>query len=135
MIDYPSARFQDVHARIVRSVYPSDEGQSDKLAWTHRGGPVLVLCGEVNAKNRMGGYTGWTPFAFEPAQTDMVTLYGYESPTRLAHQVNHAAEPSLRIVSDEGHDEEDVRLLCTDEPSKADAADLAAGLQSGGGRR
>lgn len=40
LFDYPSARFRDVRGR-------------DK-----------VLCGFVNAKNRMGAYTGWTRFAF-----------------------------------------------------------------------
>jgi len=135
MIDYPSARFQEVHGRIVKSVYASDDGQSDKVPWTHRGGPILVLCGEVNGKNHMGGYTGWTPFAFEPAQTDMVTLYGYENPTRLPHQVNAASEASLRIVDEDGHDEEEVRDLCTGEPIEADTSDLSGGLQPKGGRQ
>lgn len=40
LFDYPSARFRDVRGR-------------DK-----------VLCGFVNAKNRMGAYIGWTRFAY-----------------------------------------------------------------------
>jgi hypothetical protein len=42
LIDYGSARFKRV---VVGSI-----------------GPRLVVCGEVNSKNRMGGYTGWEPF-------------------------------------------------------------------------
>lgn len=38
--DYPSARFRNVHIN-----------DADR-----------VLCGEVNSKNRMGAYGGWTPF-------------------------------------------------------------------------
>ncbi len=40
LFDYPSARFRDVRGR-------------DK-----------VLCGFVNAKNRMGAYSGWSRFAY-----------------------------------------------------------------------
>jgi hypothetical protein len=132
LIDFPSARFQDVHARIVRSVYADDEGQSDKVPWTHRGGPVLVICGQINSKNRMGGYTGWSGFAFEPAQTDMVTMYGLESPTRLPHQINAAANDELTIADDQRNDEETVGLLCGDGASQSDAADLSAELQHDG---
>ena len=40
LLDYPTARFRNV--RVQKS------GDS--------------LCGEVNSKNRMGAYSGWTPF-------------------------------------------------------------------------
>lgn len=40
LLDYPSARFRDVR------------------------GTGLALCGFVNAKNRMGAFTGWTRFAW-----------------------------------------------------------------------
>lgn len=39
MLDLPSARFRDVHARAG------------------------VVCGFVNGKNRLGAYAGWQPFA------------------------------------------------------------------------
>ncbi|QBX37219.1 hypothetical protein E4M02_02605 [Brevundimonas sp. S30B] len=39
LLDYPSARFREVR------------------------GNNMVLCGNVNAKNRMGAYSGWTRFA------------------------------------------------------------------------
>lgn len=39
LLDFPSARFKDVT------------------------GNGYVLCGQVNAKNRVGAYIGWTPFA------------------------------------------------------------------------
>lgn len=47
LLDYPSARFRDVRVTINASV----EGE--------RG---AYLCGFVNAKNRMGAYTGWQQF-------------------------------------------------------------------------
>lgn len=40
LLDYPSARFRDVR------------------------GNALLICGFVNAKNRMGAYTGWDRFAY-----------------------------------------------------------------------
>ncbi|HEX3918851.1 MAG TPA: hypothetical protein VHW60_16055 [Caulobacteraceae bacterium] len=132
LTDYPSARFQDVHARIVHSVYDDDEGQSNKVPWAHRGGLVLVICGEVNAKNRMGGYTGWTAFAFEPAQTDMVSMYGYEAPTRLSHTFNLASRDELTTVHGDRVDDEDVGLLCGGDPppQATDQADLSAELSA-----
>lgn len=30
------------------------------------GKPVTIVCGEVNSKNRMGGYVGFAKFAYEP---------------------------------------------------------------------
>lgn len=131
--DYPTARFEDVHARLVHSVYADDEGDSNKVPWIHRGGLVVVLCGQVNAKNRMGAYTGWSRFAFEPAQTDMVDTYGFESPTRLLRSHNLAAEDSLSIVDEDGgFSNDEVRLLCGDDPpaQEIDAADLSTGLEA-----
>lgn len=60
LLDYPSARFRDVR------------------------GDDKVLCGFVNAKNRMGAYTGWVRFGY----------------------VTFGTEPSLYIDSadDEGGD-------------------------------
>lgn len=42
MFDYPSARFQNVRLAT----------QGD------------IICGEVNGKNQLGAYTGWSPFVF-----------------------------------------------------------------------
>lgn len=44
LIDYPSARFEEVSAAA---------------AWD---GKYVRFCGRINSKNRMGGYTGWQPF-------------------------------------------------------------------------
>ena len=44
LIDYPSARFEEVGAAA---------------AWD---GKYVRFCGRINSKNRMGGYTGWQPF-------------------------------------------------------------------------
>jgi hypothetical protein len=51
LIDYPSARFRDVH--VARN----------PVAEAERGQPGTgYLCGFVNSKNRMGGYVGWKKF-------------------------------------------------------------------------
>ncbi|WP_100259298.1 hypothetical protein [Qipengyuania seohaensis] len=123
LTDYPSARFRGVRARIVPSVYSSDEGQSDKVPWTHRGGPILVLCGQINAKNRMGGYTGWSDFAFRPSQVDVVTLYNFEKP-RMPYETNIAEKPRLTVATDR-HDAERVELLCGPDGEDASQLDLA----------
>jgi hypothetical protein len=127
LTDYPSARFRSVQARLVRSVYADDEGQSNKVPWMHRGGVVLVICGEINTKNRMGGYTGWEPFAYQPAQTDIVTIYDFSEP-RKPTQENLARKPKLRISGGNGYDNESVGLLCGSEAEQIDPADLSAGL-------
>lgn len=47
LLDYPAARFRNVRAAYLES-----------------GGPDTVrLCGEINPRNRAGGYNGWQPFA------------------------------------------------------------------------
>jgi hypothetical protein len=47
LIDYPSARFRNTVAHyFIRS--------DNKKAY--------FLCGEVNSKNGLGGYSGWVPF-------------------------------------------------------------------------
>lgn len=46
LLDYPSARFRDAR------------------------GNAFVLCGFVNAKNRMGAYTGWERFAWVAGSDD-----------------------------------------------------------------
>ena len=51
LFDYPSARFRDVR------------------------GNQAVLCGNVNAKNQLGGYVGWRPFAFVRFDEQPGTLY------------------------------------------------------------
>lgn len=50
LIDYPSARFRDVFV----SANPQAEAEGGTV-----GG---YLCGFINSKNRMGGYTGWKRF-------------------------------------------------------------------------
>lgn len=48
--DPGSAQFQNVRARSVTNL---------------RGEPMQVVCGEVNAKNSLGGYTGFAPFIYD----------------------------------------------------------------------
>ncbi len=47
MLDYPTARFRDVHVTVNLAV------EEPRGAY---------LCGFVNGKNRMGAYTGWQRF-------------------------------------------------------------------------
>jgi hypothetical protein len=51
---YPSARFRQVYPHI----YQAEPG---KQFW--------YLCGQVNAKNALGGYTGWDGFLVTPEST------------------------------------------------------------------
>lgn len=59
LIDYGSARFKDVRL--------ATDG--------------VATCGLVNSKNRMGGYTGWTPFYAMalPSSPAIITLGGDSS--------------------------------------------------------
>lgn len=50
MIDPSSVQYRNV--RTVRQIVG--------------GKPVTIVCGEVNSKNRMGGYVGFAKFAYEP---------------------------------------------------------------------
>ena len=50
LVDYPSARFRMVQGLVyLPGNKPTD----------------FILCGQINSKNRMGAYTGWTLFAAE----------------------------------------------------------------------
>lgn len=35
-----------------------------------------IVCGQINAKNRMGGYDGPKPFLFDPAMAQGAIIYG-----------------------------------------------------------
>lgn len=52
LVNYPETRFRNV--RYVKTGFA--------------GGPknVMGFCGEMNTQNRMGGYTGWSPFFVSP---------------------------------------------------------------------
>lgn len=54
MIDYPSARFRDVHA--------------DRRH----------ICGFVNGKNRLGAYAGWKRFVVMGVEDGVATVEGSE---------------------------------------------------------
>lgn len=53
LIDYPSARFRDVHAYYA---FPENRALNDDET---RKEPFVLFCGYVNAPNRLGGMTGW----------------------------------------------------------------------------
>jgi hypothetical protein len=131
--DFPSTRFRDVHARLVHSVYSDDEGQANRVPWTHRGGLVLVICGQINAKNRMGGYAGWSSFAFEPAQDDVVSVYkrNYNEWKQAVGkpflgEENLADAPKL-LIGQEDFEAERVALLCVSSQAdeRTDAEELS----------
>ena len=60
LIDYPSARFRDVVAYYVFA----HNRQVNKDGT--RNPPMLVYCGMVNARNRLGGMVGWQSQAWAP---------------------------------------------------------------------
>jgi hypothetical protein len=60
--DFPSARIRNVKARYSRR---ADNGQDH-----------INFCGEVNAKNAAGGYTGWRPFALLTGSDLQPTMEG-----------------------------------------------------------
>lgn len=70
LTDYPGARFRNVRAVTVSA-------QEDHTA---RPVQAVVFCGEVNAPNRMGGMSGWTPFYLRP---DTV-VFPFQTSTRSA---------------------------------------------------
>lgn len=50
-----SAIMQAADAKLI-------DGASARYKWPNEDRGGVVYCGWVNAKNRMGGYTGWSPF-------------------------------------------------------------------------
>lgn len=60
LIDYGSARFKRVQVGSI--------------------GPRLLVCGEVNSRNRMGGYTGWTPFVAMVPREERPVLHILQAP-------------------------------------------------------
>ena len=56
-----------------------DPGSSMFRNITHKSSPLDTWCGEVNAKNRMGGYVGWAPFDMTILSNDVVNITIYQS--------------------------------------------------------
>lgn len=57
MVDPGSLQYRKL--RVVRSAV--------------QGKPLSVACGEYNARNKMGGYTGYATFAYEPSLNGVVS--------------------------------------------------------------
>jgi hypothetical protein len=57
MVDPGSLQYRKL--RVVRSAV--------------QGKPLSVACGEYNARNKMGGYTGFATFAYEPSLNGVVS--------------------------------------------------------------
>ena len=62
LADFPTARVRNVRATYSKRI----EG----------GNRRLTFCGEINAKNKMGGYGGWLHFALLPGSDSAVTMDG-----------------------------------------------------------
>ena len=55
LTDYPSARFRNVSVREAHLRYRADQPLVR----------VILFCGQINMRNRMGGMTGWQQFALK----------------------------------------------------------------------
>jgi hypothetical protein len=65
LVDYPGTRFKNVRATYS----PRLPGKPDRLSF----------CGELNAKNRMGGYGGWTTFVYTPEDSGLLLIGGQDA--------------------------------------------------------
>lgn len=74
LVDYSSARLRQFRAVRAPRVYYSDGGNPRIVPFLHRGEPRTIFCGEVNSRNRMGGYTGWQQVAIQPEEEDWNAL-------------------------------------------------------------
>jgi len=67
LINYPSARFRSVRLEIY------DDGSG------------FFTCGEINSKNKLGGYVGWSPFTVTGGPNfDAVVMLGDDGPSKTA---------------------------------------------------
>ena len=67
-------RFFSHEAKVIRLVQATlTDPESAQFRGVRRSGSASFTCGEVNAKNRMGGYVGFTPFMV--AADGAVTLH------------------------------------------------------------
>jgi hypothetical protein len=64
LADFPTARIRNVRATYSKRI----EG----------GKARLTFCGDINAKNKFGGYDGWQHFALLPGNDSSVKLEGTE---------------------------------------------------------
>jgi hypothetical protein len=127
LTDYRTARFRGVHARIVRSVYATDDGHPNTVPHQARGNPVLVWCGELDDHDGYGHDTGWRRFYVEPAQVDMQPMGTLDHPRRLTPQ--NVAIHSLLVIARYPSGIADVRVECGPGPGvQIDPADMSADL-------
>jgi hypothetical protein len=127
LTNYQTAHFRGVHARIVRSVYATDDGHPNTVPHQARGNPVLVYCGELDDHDGHGHDTGWRRFYVEPAQVDMVPMGTLDHPRRL--QPQNVAIHSTVTIARYRSGIEDVRVECGPGPGvQIDPADMSAEL-------
>lgn len=69
-------RFESAAKDAMRAnMVDPDSAQFRELVIRHRDG-MRILCGEVNAKNRMGGYVGFRPFFIEGSKDGAAGSFG-----------------------------------------------------------
>lgn len=79
--------------------------QFRKLRVTHgvvQGKALTITCGEYNARNKMGGYTGFARFAYEPTVMRGVISFNAEGGMDLFGDLDHSAtatETNARILA------------------------------------
>ena len=131
---YADTRFRNVHARIVRSIWSTDDGHADRVPHRARGGPVLIICGELMDHHGLYFPDAWRGFYVEPTQTDMQRLrpaHGAHGDRRPGWQ--NVAQNSHLTVADYQVERADVRILCgaPERGAIVDPADLSALVSAG----
>lgn len=127
--DYRATRFRNVHARLTRSVYATDDGHHDRVPHLARGGRVLVFCGEILDVDGYGRNHGWHQFYVEPAQSDIVVINDFRHPGHGQRQ-NMAVHSLWGVTGFLPGESEMVRLQCAAPAAgdEADPADMAAAM-------
>jgi hypothetical protein len=62
-----SSKMSKAKEAISQMLFDPDSAQFHDLRRAKRIGGREVICGEVNAKNKLGGYVGRQPFAYDPS--------------------------------------------------------------------
>ncbi|MBO9717493.1 MAG: hypothetical protein J7507_11975 [Pseudoxanthomonas sp.] len=75
---------------VKQSLVDPDSAQFRDLRIMRRSEHERILCGELNARNRMGGYTGFTPFYIVGNSTHELTF-------DLPHSMPQTTEPAAEF--------------------------------------
>ena len=130
--DVRVTQFRNVHARLTRSVYSTDDGHHDRVPHHARGGVVLVFCGEILDVDGYGRTHGWHRFYVEPAQADIVVINDFRHPGR-GHRENRAANNGWGVTGFLPGEDVRVRLQCAAPAAgdHVDAVDMSRDMAPG----